>query len=84
MEHVIDAAELHETARATAAVAANMTTYCTGCERHSRMPKMPVTPVPEAARCVIAQIQAPTPPPMQPAMKGLKKRRLAPKTLAAE
>lgn len=40
---------------------------------------MPVTPVPEAASEVSAQTRAPQPPPMQPAMKGLKKRRFTPK-----
>ena len=40
---------------------------------------MPVTPVPAAARPVSEQMRAPTAPPMQPATKTLKKRRLTPK-----
>ena len=66
-------------AKATTPEMANMITYCTGWLRQSRMPKMPVTPVPAAASPTMEANMAPRPPPMQPATKGLKKRRLTPK-----
>ena len=53
--------------------------YCTGLSRQSRMPKIPVTPVPFAPRCTMDAYRAPLPPPIHPAMNGLKNLRFTPK-----
>ena len=53
--------------------------YCTGCSRQSRIPKIPVTPVPFAPRCTMDAYKAPHPPPIHPAMNGLKNLKFTPK-----
>ena len=70
---------MKEITNATPTAIAISITYCTGCSRQSRIPKIPVTPVPFAPRCTREAYRAPHPPPMHPAMNGLKNLKFTPK-----
>ena len=70
---------MKEITNATPTAIAISITYCTGCSRQSRIPNIPVTPVPFAPRWTRDAYRAPHPPPIQPAIKGLKNLRFTPK-----